>query len=517
MGVGVLVGLLLGPRSPLFSKDTLVYPKRGKAKLWTEPGPEGKRLPVTGPEELLLAVRGQQRVQGVAYYQVRYDWRLEVKAGGGGGAQAPPVVLKATLAYVKVAQAPEPVSRVGHRILSYLGPLGRLFLRLIKMVIVPLVFASLLLGVASLGSLRSLGRMGGVTLGYFMITTVLAITIGLVLVNTIRPGSYVNQKDRDQLSQAYAQDAKEKTTPQEPPKTFLDRLVDMVPDVPLWSLSSPHPNMLQIILFAIILGIGFILIPADRAQPALAFFQSINDVMIKIVEGVMELAPYGVLALLAVVSGTAGVGVLRALAVYSAVVVAALFVHGTLTYGLALKLVARYPLRRFYGAIRPAQLIAFSTSSSSATLPVSIEVAQKNLGVSNRAASFVLPLGATVNMDGTALYQGIAAVFIAQVFGPELGLSQQLQILLTATLASVGAAGVPGAGIITLAMVLHSVGVNPAGIALILGVDRLLDMFRTGVNVTGDLSAAVIVARLTGELEDRGGGTSAPTVGEHEA
>ncbi len=506
MAVGVVVGLTVGPRSPLLHKDALVYKERGKARVFEHPRAGAKRLaPHEGRTELVMHVSARVRgSDGKDYFKVRYTLEPEGTTGPPKfGAKKQPVVKSRTLeGYVAVDLAPPVVSPVGHWVLSVLNPLGRLFMRLIKMVIVPLVFASLLLGVASLGSLTRLGRMGGITFGYFLMTTAVAITIGLFCANTIEPGKYLDDKARDQLSRAYSDQAQEKVKSKEAVRSgLLNRVVDMVPDVPLHSVAGPRPNMLQIIVFAILLGVGFLMIPVDRARPALQFFESINDVMVRVVQLVMELAPFGVLALLAGVAGTAGAGVLAALAVYSLVVLWALLLHVTITYGLAVRLLARYPLRRFWGSIRQAQLIAFSTSSSSATLPVSIRVARENLGVSNRTASFVLPMGATVNMDGTALYQGVAAVFIAQIFGMDLTIGQQLEVLFTATLASVGAAGVPGAGIITLAMVLTSIGVPMSGIALILGVDRVLDMFRTAVNVTGDLSATVLVARVTGELD----------------
>jgi Na+/H+-dicarboxylate symporter len=504
MVVGVVVGLTVGPRSALLHKDVLVYPQRGKARVLAEPRIEAKRLPpLEGRAELVAGVlRTVRGSDGRSFYRVYYT--LEPAQAKGpprfSGDKKPQLRRRAVMGYVAVDTAPPLVSRFGHAVLSVISPLGRLFLRLIMMVIVPLVFASLLMGVASLGSLSKLGRMGGVTFGYFLMTTVIAITIGLALANAVKPGWYVAPGDRDRLAQTYAQEAQEKVKGDEVARTgVLNRVVDMVPDVPLWSATKRQPDMLQLIVFAIFLGVGFLLIPAERARPALQFFESINDVMVRIVQLVMELAPFGVAALLAGVAGMAGVGVLSALAVYSLVVLGALLLHGLITYGVAVRLLGRYSLRRFYRGIRPAQLIAFSTSSSSATLPVSIRVARENLGVSNRTASFVLPLGATVNMDGTALYQGVAAVFIAQMFGMDLTLGQQLEVLFTATLASVGAAGVPGAGIITLAMVLTAIGVPMSGIALILGVDRLLDMFRTAVNVTGDLSAAVVVSRTAGE------------------
>ncbi len=501
MAVGVLVGLTLGPRSGLLERDRIISERGGQAELYERPDPEAKRVAPGTRTRLRLRVVGQRKGQDEqSWYEVRFQRSGDAFTGAGRGES------RQVRAFVPMDRAPPVVSNTGYDILRWLDPVGRLFLRLIKMVIVPLVFCSLLVGVASLKDLGKLGRMGGMTFGYFLATTAIAITLGLVAANAVRPGRYISPKDRDQLSRSYAAEAREKSEAKVKKgkgpihDTALDQVVDMVPDVPLHAATRKTPAMLQVIVFALFMGIGFILVGPDKARAGLALFDSINEVMIKIVQLVMELAPFGVLALLAGVTGSAGASVLGALAAYSGVVLAALLVHGTVVYGLAVRFLSGFSLRSFYRGIRPAQLIAFSTSSSSATLPVSIRVAQEQLGVSGRAAGFVLPLGATINMDGTALYQGVAAVFIAQVFGMDLNLGQQLEVLFTATLASVGAAGVPGAGIFTLAMVLQSIGVPTAGIALILGVDRLLDMFRTAVNVTGDLSCTVFVARRAGEF-----------------
>jgi Na+/H+-dicarboxylate symporter len=278
----------------------------------------------------------------------------------------------------------------------------------------------------------------------------------------------------------------------------IETLIDIVPQNPVEALAGG--NMLQIIFFAILLGIAVTLIPREKGRPVIAFLDGISEAMIKIVHIVMKLAPLGVLALIAAVVGQFGASILLSLVTYSLVVVAGLAIHMLAVYPSAVRLLAGMRPGFFFRGIRDAQLIAFSTSSSSATLPVTMECAEENLGVSEEVSSFVLPLGSTVNMDGTALYQGVAAVFIAQVYGIPLGFTAQLTIVLMATLASIGAAGVPGVGMITLAMVLEQVGVPLEGIALILGVDRVLDMCRTAVNVTGDASAAVIVAATEGDL-----------------
>jgi Na+/H+-dicarboxylate symporter len=279
---------------------------------------------------------------------------------------------------------------------------------------------------------------------------------------------------------------------------IVETLVGIVPLNPVESLAEG--NLLQIIFFALIFGIAATLLPGEKARPVISFFESVSEAMIKLVHVVMKLAPLGVLALIAAVVGQFGTDILVSLLSYSAVVAAGLIIHVVIVYSAAIKIFSPLKVRDFFRGVRPAQLIAFSTSSSSATLPVTMECAEDNLGVSDEVSSFVLPLGATINMDGTALYQGVAAVFIAQVYGIGLTFTDQVTIVLMATLASIGAAGVPGVGIITLAMVLEQIGVPLEGIALILGVDRVLDMMRSAVNVTGDASAAVIVASTEGEL-----------------
>jgi Na+/H+-dicarboxylate symporter len=525
MLLGLLLGLFVGPRSFLFEKETLFFPDSARARLRPAPDPSLPSLALRPGEALQARVVGEVvGVDGRAWLEVRVpadafskprsaassaassktsqaasqaDGNLSKSSSGEGEKQA----RSWRTAFLPSAGAPPRVSGQGLEVMAWVRPVGRLFLRLIKMVIVPLVFVSLLLGVASLGDMGKLGRLGGATLGYFMGTTLVAITIGLLLANAIGPGRGMSPRDKEALCSAHVEDAQRAAEEEEASRrkgNLLDRIVDLVPEVPLHAATSQSPNMLQVIVFALFLGVGFLLVPASRAAPALAVFDSLNEVLIRVVVLVMGFAPWGVLALLADVTGSAGLAVLGALAAYSGVVVLALLLHGTIIYGLAVRLLGRYPLGRFFRGAREAQLIAFSTSSSSATLPVSIRVAEESLGVRSRTAGFVLPLGATINMDGTALYQGVAAVFIAQVFGMDLDLGQQLSVLLTALLASVGAAGVPGAGVVTLAMVLTSVGVPTAGIALILGVDRLLDMLRTTVNVTGDLSCAVFVDRLAG-------------------
>ena len=390
---------------------------------------------------------------------------------------------------------------------EYIEPVGDLFLRLIRMIVVPLVFSSLFVGTASLGDIRKLGRIGGKTILYYLCTTAIAIAIGLTLGNIIQPGSGLDESTKTQLLESYRSEADEKIeiAGRRPSgvggavKALLDTVIRVVPGNPVASLVES--NMLQIIFFAILFGIAITLVPNNKGQPAIDFFEAVSEGMIQLVHIVMKLAPIGVLALIAAVVGKFGLDILLSLIKYALVVVAGLVIHAIFVYSSAVRVLGRMSPIAFFRGIRPAQLIAFSTSSSNATLPVTIECAEENLGVSEEVSSFVLPLGATINMDGTALYQGVAAIFIAQVYGIHLTLGDQFTIVAMATLASIGAAGVPGIGVITLAMVLETLGLPLEGIALILGVDRLLDMIRTTVNITGDAAAAVVVAATEGELD----------------
>jgi len=357
------------------------------------------------------------------------------------------------------------------------------------------VFFSLIVGMASLGDFRKLGRMGGVTLGFFTFTTMVALTIGLLLTNLFEPGSILSEVDKATLLGSFTADKVVSSAAGAP--SFVDQIVGIVPSNPIASLAAG--DMLQVIFFATMLGIAFTLMAADAAKRAVDLCVSINEAMVVLVHVAMKLAPIGVAALLFEVVGSTGLGVLAALGAYGGVVVLGLLTHILIVYMPVVIMGARLPFLGFIQSIRAALVLAFSTSSSSATLPVSMEACENNLNVSNEVASFVLPIGATVNMDGTALYQGVAAVFIAQIYGIDLSVGDQATIVVSATMASIGAAGVPGAGMLTLAMVLAAVGVPVQGVALVIGVDRLLDMFRTATNVVGDCTATSLVARMQGE------------------
>ena len=493
MAVGAIVGIFLGPNSSLLEADQIVSNNPSKLKFLSAPGggASGILLPAVKTSFKLLEERGFGRDR---YYKVSFtiSKRHVLKDKGGSLKQGTKHV-----AWIRAEAGIRPVASIGESVIAAVEPVGLIFLRLIKMIIVPLVFASLLVGVASLGDVRKLGRVGGKTLGYFLLTTTLAITIGLTVANVIRPGDYISDEDKKNLVAQYSEDATAKASKAGESPSAVDNLLGIIPTNPVKSMAGG--DMLQIIFFAMFFGIALTLIPKEKSEKVVALFEAVNDAMVMCVHIIMKLAPYGVLALVAKVVGTSGLSVLKALAVYTLTVLLGLGIHATAVYTSVVRVLGKISFTDFWRAARPAQLIAFSTSSSSATLPVSMECAEENLGVSNQMSSFVLPLGATVNMDGTALYQGVAAIFISQVFDMHLTVMDQLNIVLTATLASIGAAGVPGVGMITLALVLTSIGVPTVGVALILGVDRILDMFRTAVNVTGDLSATVMAAATEGE------------------
>ncbi len=393
---------------------------------------------------------------------------------------------------------------------DFIRPIGTIFIDLLKLIAVPLVLASLVVGVASLNDMTRLSKMGGKTIGIYMVTTMFAITIGLTVVNVIQPGAALPEETRTALMESYGEnvEGREDTVEALQERSPLEFFVDIVPENFI-EAAGDNANMLQIVFIAILLGIGLVKIPAQKGEPLINLFESLNDVIIKIVDLIMKTAPYGVFALMAAVIvdltgddlGQALI-LLRALGWYCLAVLIGLLLHVLIVYSSLFKLFSKMKLRDFFKAIRPAILLGFSTSSSLATLPVTMEKVEKNLGVNEEVSSFVLPVGATINMDGTSLYQAIAAVFIAQALGMDLTIAQQLTIVLTATAASIGAAGVPGAGIIMLVIVLQAVQVPIEGIALILGVDRILDMARTAVNVTGDAAVSVAVAHTEGLLGD---------------
>ena len=387
---------------------------------------------------------------------------------------------------------------------NFVSPFGTIFLNLLKLIAVPLVVSSLITGVASLSDTRKLSRIGMKTILLYIGTTAVAVSIGLILVNLLEPGSAIPDSYQETLSNEYIEKAADKKSAADSVQKNrgpLQPLVDMVPSN-IFSAASNNSNMLQVVFISIIFGISLIGIDRKFSKPVLDFLEGINQLIIKLVEMIMYFAPYGVFALIAkTISSVSGdisqiSSILSALLFYMGVVIAGLFIHMSITYISILKIFTNISLKHFFKSIGPVQLVAFSTSSSGATLPVTMKRCEKDLGVSEEISSFVLPLGATINMDGTALYQGVAAVFIAQAVGMDLTFADQFTIVATAVLASIGTAAVPGAGIIMLVIILEAINVPSQGIALILGVDRILDMIRTTTNVTGDATIACAMDSL---------------------
>ncbi|MCK0131794.1 dicarboxylate/amino acid:cation symporter [Flavobacteriaceae bacterium F08102] len=384
---------------------------------------------------------------------------------------------------------------------DWIKPFGTIFINSLKLIAVPLILASLIKGVSDLKDIAKLSRMGGRTIGIYIFTTIIAVTIGLVLVNIIKPGKSITAETRQELVESYRGDAANVKNVADSQKNSgpLQALVDLVPDN-IVGASSSNGNMLQVIFFAIFFGIGLILIPENKATPVKKFFDGFNEVILKMIDLIMLAAPYGVLALLAaLVVESPSLDLFKALGWYSVTVLAGLILM-VVVYNLIVFGYTRKKPSFFMKGISPAQLLAFSTSSSAATLPVTMERVHEHLGVDEEVSSFVLPIGATINMDGTSLYQAVAAVFIAQAFGMDLDFMTQLGIIATATLASIGSAAVPGAGMVMLVIVLAQAGIPEAGLALIFAVDRPLDMCRTVVNVTGDATVSMVVAKSIGKL-----------------
>ena len=391
---------------------------------------------------------------------------------------------------------------VGPKLISHwVKPFGTIFINALKLIAMPLILGSLIKGVSDLKDISKLSLMGGRTIGIYIMTTVVAVMIGLVMVNTFKPGNSISEETRQELIVAYQSDAAEKQAVAQKQNEAgpLQALVDLVPDN-IFKATTENGNMLQVIFFALFFGIGLILIPAKKSKPVKDFFDSFNEVILKLIDLIMLVAPYGVFALLAaLVVESPSLDLFRALGMYAFTLVIGLILMG-LFYLLLVRLYVKFKPKKFIDGIAPAQLLAFSTSSSAATLPVTMERVEEHLGVDKEVASFVLPIGATINMDGTSLYQAVAAVFIAQAFGMDLGIGTQLGIILTATLASIGAAAVPGAGMVMLVIVLGQARIPEAGLALIFAIDRPLDMCRTVVNITGDASVSMMVAKSVGKL-----------------
>ncbi|MEK8015337.1 MAG: dicarboxylate/amino acid:cation symporter [Candidatus Parabeggiatoa sp.] len=367
--------------------------------------------------------------------------------------------------------------------------IGKIFINLLKMLVVPLVFVSLVCGVAALGDIKKLGRLGGKALLFYLGTTAIAITLALSLAIIVAPGEGFN------LSSTTDQEFTAKESP-----SIAETIINLIPNNPIEAMAEGQ--MLPLIVFSILFGIAIVM-AGESGKRIEQQFNDYNAIIMQIVMIVIMFAPIGVFCLIAKTFALQGFEVFKPLMSYFMVVVAALLVHALISYPLLIKLLSGLNVWRFFKKMRGVQIFAFSTASSNATIPINIENAENKLGVDNSVASFTIPLGATINMDGTAIMQGVATVFIANVYGIDLGLTDYLLVILTATLASVGTAGVPGVGLIMLAMVLNQVGLPVEGIALIIGVDRLLDMMRTAVNVTGDAAATVIIAKSEGNLDQK--------------
>ncbi|MDB4027945.1 dicarboxylate/amino acid:cation symporter [Flavobacteriaceae bacterium] len=384
---------------------------------------------------------------------------------------------------------------------DWIKPFGTIFISSLKLIAIPLILAALIKGISDLKDISSLSKMGMRTISIYVITTVIAVSIGLTVVSLIQPGKTINEDTRNELVEAYGGDADAKLQAAAAQKDAgpLQALIDLVPSN-IVSAASSNRNMLQVIFFAVFFGISLILIPQEKAKTVKDFFDGLNEVILKMVDLIMLAAPYGVFALMAaLVVEAPSADLFAALGMYAISVVFGLLVM-VVFYIVLVKVFTKKSPKFFLNGIAPAQLLAFSTSSSAATLPVTMERVTEHLGVEEEVSSFVLPIGATINMDGTSLYQAVAAVFIAQAFGMDLSFGTQLGIIATATLASIGSAAVPGAGMVMLVGVLGYAGIPEAGLALIFAVDRPLDMCRTVINVTGDATVSMLVAKSQGKL-----------------
>jgi len=389
---------------------------------------------------------------------------------------------------------------------DWVKPWGTIFLKLLKLIAVPLIFVSLVKGISSLTDITKLSRIGYKTIAIYLITTVFATTVGLAMVNIFKPGDVFPDDKQEQYREQFGGqvEIRQESAREFEKQSPLFFFEDMIPEN-FFRAAGDNSKMLQIIFFAILFSIALVLVPGDKTQVVKDFFDGLNDVILKIVDLIMRFAPIGVFALMAslVVDFSGDADIFTALGMYMLTVIIGLFILILGLYPLMMRLFAGFKITAFMKAILPAQLVAFTTSSSAATLPVTMKQVTNELGVSKPIANFVLPVGVTINMDGTSCYQAIAAVFIAQVFGIDLTLVQQLTIVLTATLASIGSPGIPSGSIVMLIIVLNSVGLPVEGLALILGVDRPLDMLRTVVNITGDSTVSTIVARSEGELAQK--------------
>lgn len=386
---------------------------------------------------------------------------------------------------------------------DWIKPWGTIFINLLKLIAIPLIVVSLITGISGLGNVSSLSRIGLKTMLFYLATTVVAVTLGLTLANLIAPGAFLSPEKSAEFQSRFAQTAI--LTPEA--RGPLQFVVELVPDN-IFSALTQNTRMLQVIFFSVLFGIALIRIGTEKTKIVRALFEGLNEVVMQMIHLIMYVAPFGVFALMAgIITDVAGnnpadtISLFASLGMYALTVVVGLLLLITAFYAVLIHFFTPLKYKAFLKGLAPAQLLAFSTSSSAATLPLTMQCCEENLKVENEVASFVLPLGATVNMDGTSLYQAVAAVFLAQIYGMDLTMGQQLTIILTATLASIGSAAVPGAGMIMLVIVLGAVGIPAEGVALIFAVDRPLDMLRTVVNITGDATVACIVATTENKMK----------------
>ena len=377
-------------------------------------------------------------------------------------------------------------------------PVGQVFLRMLFMTVVPIVFTSIALGVAGIGDMKTLGRLGGRTFGYFALSTLIAATIGLTLVNTIQPGSGLSDEIRDELMEQFSSGA-EGMVASGPPDFGISTFVNIVPRNPV--AAAADMDMLALIFFALIFGAALTMIPREKAEPVIHVLEGIGEAVIAIINWAMKLAPYGVFGLIFVITSQFGWSILAQLSMYVFVVLLGLLIHATVGISGLVKFFGKMNPLTFWKSVTAPIITGFSTSSSMATLPTSIATAEDKLDVQPKIAGFVLPLGATMNMNGTSLFEGVTVLFLAQVFGVDLSIGAQIIVVILAVLTAIGAAGVPGGSLPLMMLVMATVGVPPEGIAIILGVDRILDMSRTTLNVCGDISASVYVDRIDREME----------------
>lgn len=380
------------------------------------------------------------------------------------------------------------------------GPVGQIFLRMLLMTIVPLVFASLTLGVAGLGDIRRIGRVGARTIAYFLVSTAVSATIGLILVNLVQPGAGLDAGIREELMTTYRSQA-QGLQAGGGGKFGVDMFVNIVPTNPIKAAASL--DMLGIIFFSLVFGAALTLLPSDKTTPMVRVLDALGEAVVKIIDMAMKLAPYGVFGLIFVVTSRFGFALLKPLGLYVVVVLAGLILHGAISISAFVRFLGGLSPRVFYSRIRASIVTAFSTSSSNATLPTNITVAENELKIPPHIAGFVLPLGSTMCMNGTALFEGVTVLFLAQVYGVSLGLSTQVIVIILSVITAVGAAGVPGGSLPLLMGVIAIVGVDPGAIAIIIGVDRILDMSRTTLNVIGDMSATVYVARTESDWDPK--------------